>query len=447
MFAAGIVFLSSAKPVNAQSIFEKLVMPGALSKVHKGLEKNCSNCHRSFKKSSQKKLCLSCHKSIMRDLERNRGFHGKRQDVKTNECKHCHTDHKGPDEKIAPLDAEIFDHSDTDFKLNGAHTGVECDQCHKKKTKFRDTSAQCIDCHEKRDRHKSNLGEDCSLCHVEKNWRETKPFDHENTNFALVGAHKKAVCTTCHIDEVYEGLPATCSSCHKADDVHKGTRGKKCETCHVPKEWKEVIFDHSKDTSFPLLGLHQKVTCKTCHVDGVFKKKKTSTCSTCHKKNDPHKGQLGKNCANCHTENGWRKEILFDHDITAFPLIGLHAGVPCEACHATRQYKDTSINCVNCHKSKDVHKGNLGRDCSTCHTPNSWSRWRFNHARQTRFPLTGRHKGLVCSSCHDGKQPVLSKTPGQCISCHKKDDVHKGAYGNQCEKCHSSDDFSTALIK
>jgi len=39
-----------------------------------------------------------------------------------------------------------------------------------------------------------------------------------------------------------------------------------------------------------------------------------------------------------------------------------------------------------------------GLDCSDCHTPKSWkpdpATVKFDHDKQTRFPLTGRHRAL-----------------------------------------------------
>ena len=65
--------------------------------------------------------------------------------------------------------------------------------------------------------------------------------------------------------------------------------------------------------------------------------KLSTTCVSCHKKDDPHRGQLGPNCETCHNERGWRQKVAFDHDLTRFPLIGHHGLVPCEESHRTRR--------------------------------------------------------------------------------------------------------------
>src|SRR5437763_241334 len=38
----------------------------------------------------------------------------------------------------------------------------------------------------------------------------------------------------------------------------------RCAPCHVVGSWSTVKFNHEK-TGFPLLGAHEKVSCKGCH--------------------------------------------------------------------------------------------------------------------------------------------------------------------------------------
>ncbi|MBL0178389.1 MAG: hypothetical protein IPP98_04585 [Gemmatimonadetes bacterium] len=42
-------------------------------------------------------------------------------------------------------------------------------------------------------------------------------FNHGTTAFPLTGAHITTSCATCHLNNVYRGLPATCISCHQQD--------------------------------------------------------------------------------------------------------------------------------------------------------------------------------------------------------------------------------------
>jgi len=563
------------------SVLESLVMPGPVIQGHAKFEKDCDQCHSSFKKGRQNDLCLLCHEDIDKDIARQRGFHGAIPNISTTDCKHCHTEHKGRDVDIVRLDPDTFDHDLTEFPLLGSHIKTACVDCHETGKKYRDAPSQCVDCHKADEPHKGRLGKKCGACHDESDWREAQ-FDHDETDFPLLGKHEEIRCNLCHVNERYEDTPATCISCHSLNDVHLGSRGDKCESCHTPADWKEtefdhdetnfplegkhrkvrcdachsgdfkddtegticfdchrdddehrgrngrecdqchspagwveLRFDHDKDTEFPLKGLHSDIACESCHIGHVFDSKLETTCYSCHKFDDSHQGSLGHECSECHSETGWdkvtfdhdkdtefalrgshekaachdchtaeakRKElatdcyschsdddvhdgqqgercenchneqawggkVFFDHDITQFPLIGLHAVVPCEECHLTPAYKDTSSACVDCHEDDDEHRQRLGPNCNRCHNPNGWPLWIFDHDKQTDYVLDGSHKGLACEGCH--RVPVtgeieLSTT---CGSCHREDDVHKGNFGPQCDRCHVTERFDQIRMR
>jgi Zn finger protein HypA/HybF involved in hydrogenase expression len=424
----------------AQNIFEKLVMPGPLVEGHAKLEKNCANCHESFTKASQSRLCLACHKDVAKDRELRRGLHGKRNDTSELDCKSCHTDHKGRDADIVQFDRETFNHVFTNFQLNEAHKNAACEGCHLPKVKFRNAPSRCIDCHRNNDPHKGRLGDRCQSCHGEDNWTRVRTFDHSKTHFPLTGSHQQAACSSCHANEKYKGTPTVCSSCHQLQDVHQGRYGAKCETCHDATKWKTVRFDHARMTKFPLRGKHATTRCEACHTGDLYKEKLGTTCISCHKQDDAHAGKLGTACQQCHNETGWRKKVAFDHDLSRFPLLGQHAIVPCEECHKSTSYKDAPTACSSCHRDAH-HEGRLGANCASCHTPNGWAIWRFDHSKQTHFPLTGAHAGLTCASCHREKNVAKISLPGTCYSCHANDDAHQGNFGRACEKCHNTTSF------
>jgi hypothetical protein len=421
----------------AQSLIDRLVMPGQLTKAHIKEEKDCNNCHEAFSKSSQMRLCLACHKDVAADRNQKRGLHGMRPDAVNAECKHCHTEHKGREADIVQFDRETFNHKFTNFELRGSHRPLRCDSCHKAGEKFRKTKGKCVDCHKKAEPHKGRLGDKCDGCHDEEHWAHVKPFDHSKTKFPLDGAHKKVTCAACHPGEKYKDVPLACAGCHQLQDHHAGRYGTKCEKCHVSEKWKTIRFDHNK-TKFPLKGSHTNVKCDTCHTgQDLYRDKLPTDCNSCHKKNDPHKGQLGTNCAKCHNETSWRKKVAFDHDLSRFPLIGQHAVVACEECHKTQSFKEVPKKCVECHKDTH-HEGRLGENCVQCHNPNAWRLWRFDHDKQTQFPLTGAHKGLSCHACHNQKNVAKIVMSKACHDCHAKDDAHHGNFGWACEKCHTT---------
>ncbi len=424
----------------AQNIFEKLVMPGPLVEGHAKLEKDCANCHEAFTKASQSRLCLSCHKDIAKDRELGRGMHGKRNDAAKSECKQCHTDHKGRDADVVQFDRETFNHVFTNFQLTGGHKNATCDSCHLPKVKLRNAPNRCIDCHRDTDPHKGRLGDGCQSCHSEDSWTRVRAFDHSKTLFPLTGSHEKVACSSCHANEKYKGVSTVCSTCHQLQDVHQGHYGGKCEACHQATKWKTVRFDHMRATKFPLKGRHANAPCEACHTGDLYKEKLGTTCVSCHKKDDPHAGKLGTACQQCHNEAGWRQKVAFDHDLSRFPLLGQHAVVPCEECHKSTSYKDAQTACSSCHRDTH-HEGRLGNACASCHSPNGWAIWRFDHSTQTHFPLTGAHTGLTCASCHREKNVAKISLPGTCYSCHANDDAHQGNFGRACEKCHNTTSF------
>lgn len=429
--------LMFALPMQAQA--NKLLMPGDVIKGHAKEEETCEKCHKKFDKGAQSKLCADCHKEVGKDIADKRGYHGRMEQGK--ECKDCHPDHKGRDAKVAEFDHAKFDHALTDYPLKGKHTDpkVKCEDCHKADKKFREAPSYCNDCHKKDDKHKGGLGTDCAKCHVEKDWKLTE-FDHSKTKFPLLGKHIDVKCVKCHIDNKFKDTPKTCVSCHKKDDdkAHKGKLGNECEKCHSEKDWKTTRFDHSK-TNFPLLGKHEDVKCDKCHLDKKYKET-PKLCNSCHKKDDDkvHKGKFGTKCETCHVEKDW-KEIKFDHaKLTKYPLLGKHEKAKCTSCHKGDLYKDKlPMTCVSCHKKEDdkAHKGNFGAKCESCHKEDDWKEIKFDHAKQTKYPLLGKHAKAKCSDCHKG-DIYKDKLQTDCFSCHEKDDKHKGQEGKNCKACH-----------
>ena len=420
-----------------------ILSPGKLITGHAKFDSECVKCHKKFDKAGQVTLCKDCHKEIAKDIADLRGFHGKLKEQK--ECKECHTEHKGRDAKIIVMAIDKFDHAQTNFTLLGGHLNekVKCKDCHIPPKKFREAPATCNACHQKDDKHKGALGTDCVKCHEEKDWKTTTRFDHDKTDFKLLGKHGEVKCNECHKDDKFKETPKLCNSCHKKDDKHKGNFGPKCETCHVEKSWKEIIFDHTKQTKYPLRWKHNEVKCTSCHKGDVHKEKLQTNCISCHKKDDKHKGQLGPKCESCHTEKGW-KEVLFDHTKnTKYPLIGKHLSASCKSCHVEDYKKKLPTDCYSCHKKDDKHKDKFGKKCESCHVERDWKEILFDHSKSTKYPLLLKHKDVKCINCHKGDL-YKDKLDSKCYSCHEKDDKHKGQEGKKCETCHKEDSWTKA---
>ncbi|HKV25922.1 MAG TPA: cytochrome c3 family protein [Candidatus Acidoferrum sp.] len=254
--------------------------------------------------------------------------------------------------------------------------------------------------------------------------------------------------------------------------VKNNGAGRECATCHSDHNgvdfqlihWQpnREALDHSQ-TGFALKGKHVGLKCESCHKaefvpaaarSGILVKDLNRTflglsteCASCHQ--DAHHGQLGKNCASCHTADGWKPASLFNHAKTKFPLTGAHEKTPCAKCHPTvnevKPYvKYTGIafeKCTACHV--DPHKGSFSQTCQSCHNTVNWHQIAqlkgFDHSK-TKFPLEGKHSTVACSDCHthgDFKTPIPF---AKCMDCHK--DPHKGQFlsrpgKGECAECHT----------
>ena len=369
------------------------ISPGPLADAHKSLDSltKCTACHSVGTGGPQFK-CLDCHEGISREVANRRGYHGKIVDSgkKAQDCTRCHTDHAGRDFALIkwPKSRDEFDHRETGYTLEGKHSGLACDKCHKPQFEdqvllktlkidnprrtFFGLSTQCKNCHE--DIHRGQLGVECSGCHTMNGWKPASSFNHNTTKYPLTGAHQKVECQQCHktVDTPtphvqYTGMPfGACSDCHK--DPHRGAFAGTCQSCHTTDAWKRGTkltgFDHGK-TKFPLLDKHAPVACSKCHTTAVFKKPVAhALCVDCHKRDDPHKGQFNARadkgeCASCHNEKGF-KPTTFNvaaHQKIEYKLVEKHAAVACEKCHAAVnkvvQYRMPHAACKECHA--DAH--------------------------------------------------------------------------------------------
>ena len=262
-------------------------------------------------------------------------------------------------------------------------------------------------------------------------------------------------CKTCHVRFDRNAQDRLCADCHKdvgADlrsrsGLHGHMTPQACKSCHTEHKGREFPiagfdrqkFDHST-TNFALHGAHVKVDCAKCHVatPGAAARSyriASRDCVACHRKDDKHKGSLGPQCADCHTDAAW-KDAKFDHSKTRFPLTGKHDTIKCDDCHKNGQYKDTPQACVACHKKDDHHKAQFGDRCDTCHSTSDWKSIKFNHDTDTHYVLAGKHRLVTCESCHTGNL-YREKLATKCIECHKKDDKHQGSLGDNCATCHT----------
>lgn len=387
--------------------------PGELTRAHEKLEgiNHCADCHEVGKEISGVK-CLACHTEIKKEIDARHGFH---YVVSPKGCVSCHKDHLGKDARITLVDLTHFDHTKTGFLLTGKHAEKKCDDCHTPKF-IKDPE-------------------------IAKKGRKTSL-----------------------------GLSSACVSCH--EDIHRGTVGVECNTCHGTSAWKPApSFDHAK-TRFALVGKHRDVACNKCHTEPPptgqirtvsFATRTFADCTPCH--TSPHTASFPtESCSSCHVTTGWNEVPgqKFNHDRTGFKLRGKHADVKCDRCHkpqpgvpGRRLMKMAHDKCTDCHA--DHHQGDFlvkyNNDCARCHTVGGYKPSTFTLARhdESRFALKGAHAAVVCARCHNpsaGDRSVFRFAQMTCESCHK--DQHNGQFkdlgGASSCSCHTPDDWKAVTF-
>jgi len=380
--------------------------PGPLSQSHASLEgqDHCNDCHTGGRGLSPQK-CLDCHDhaDMKARIASGKGFHSSPL-VKGKPCESCHLEHKGRGYDLMgwrsiPGGQQKFDHGKlAGWQLQGKHGAIKCEDCHKKRDRqglrtYLGTDKLCGACHKKDQPHGDLRAEmlKCERCHGESVWKPAKrhlDFDHNDpkqAGMALVGSHVDVACAKCHEKSLFKlkyAKPAFCGNCHKSP--HDGHLFGKvaCEQCHSPKlgALKKFDFDHARRTKFDLGGAHKRMDCYRCHTRAMGERKPRRECESCHARDSKHGDRF--------------KEF----------------GSP--------------PRCATCHAS----------------TP-KWLPDAFNHDRNTKFKLTGRHAEITCRKCHRGRTPddferFNVKTVG-CMGCHQHKNVHDRQFKDrECLRCH-----------
>jgi hypothetical protein len=391
----------------------------------------CASCHvtKASYKIAGFASCETCHNDPHRERF-------------GNNCSSCHTAQAWKTTRI--------DHSRTAFPLRGAHASTQCVSCHVKPTmQVKPRSDTCAACHT--DPHRGVFKRDCASCHTETTFKTTGPanttgFDHSSTRFPLVEAHATLACASCHTGQSttavtgraaapappsrgttatgaiarpatsgatrpvadFRGLKTECASCHA--DVHRAELGTSCDTCHSARTFQVSAFTHAKPRAF-FGGQHAALRCAQCHASVYGAPAAAVTRPTA---------------------------VVARPARSTTPPTVIRTG-----------FTQASETCVSCHT--DVHFGQVGARCETCHTVETakFAVTNFPHAK-TKFPLTGKHVPLKCEACHDvatqtfpgghGTARRLTGIGTACASCHK--DPHANELGTDCQSCHSSDTFA-----
>jgi len=436
----------SAKVEFSQTSFEHRRTHFALDGAHGKVA--CSTCHADTERKKPERSCNSCHVDV----------HQKRF-AAVGDCSACHTSTRFADIR--------FDHAArTRFALTGAHRKGTCRSCHRgtKPGDFesltglitksgKTTTVACLGCHKHENAHQRQYGDQrCLACHklagvVEQKRGAVAEQHGPDSAFPLTEGHAGVDCARCHPGGVFAKTSIQCGPACHADQLHKGTLGNDCRRCHEGGSFAARGFDHRDDTEWPLVGNHRDVACESCHPRRDFAGNRGlgSRCVSCHAKDDVHAGALGTNCQTCHEPTG---KTSFDHGDpmkSDWPLTGAHQKVRCADCHPSVRFKPVRRDCAGCHPEPEVHRGQLGTQCASCHVEQTWTQIQTKHDAM-RPPLSGAHDRVPCARCHTGGR-TLAGTGELCVSCHQKDDTHHGSLGPRCGECHSQHTFAGARFQ
>lgn len=374
------------------------------------------------------------------------------------DCAQCHN----PDGWETDFESIKFDHSTTDFDLEGTHEITDCKACHTSLV-FNEVPTDCISCH--LDVHSQSVGNDCMRCHTSENWLVfNTPEIHEENGFPLIGVHSSLSCVECHSNEsslIFNRLGNECIECHRDDYLatqnpnHIGAGfSTDCIECHSTTGfgWDATGIIHD---FFPLTMGHDIQDCSQCHNVNDFSDI-SSDCVACHEDdyamtNNPNHNDAGfpLDCAQCHTTAvGWMPALV-DHEF--FPLTLGHDIMDCNACHANGDFNNTPTDCFACHEddydsatNPNHQSANFPTDCVACHTTNpGWMPATFDHDGMY-FPIySGSHEDEwnSCTDCHTNPSNYMIFN---CLNCHPAgdtaddhDDVNGYIYeSNACFQCH-----------
>lgn len=329
---------------------------------------DCAKCHKIAERNGKAMQqftglsfgkCTSCH----RDIHDNKFGQN---------CTKCHSEESFHQIK----GMSDFNHSLTQYPLEGKHQEVQCASCHKTGYTKKLYVGRCTNCHT--DYHRKEFmvqgkSPDCAECHSVLGFdRSSFTIEKHNTSpFPLEGAHLATPCFACHKKNdrwSFREIGLKCAECHK--NIHETFMDVKydpdatCIKCHNNKRWSDIEFDHSI-TGYKLAGAHLRQSCRACHFRTDEQgqpvqrfSESSASCTECHR--DVHQNQFegskDTGCLKCHDYFDWSAG-LFNHDQTAFPLDGRHKNVACVKCHkpvVTAQntytlYKLKSFKCESCH--------------------------------------------------------------------------------------------------
>jgi len=377
-----------------------------------------------------------------------------------------------------------FDHFQTGFPLEGAHSTARCTSCHLQGI-FEGTPVACAACHGQT----SRMGGDkfpaghvkvlplCEECHTNQFWKPLARMNHDAVIGSCSSCHNGTTatgkapnhiqsgntCDDCHTTSAWSlatfdhaGVtPGTCFSCHNGNTATGKTpnhiqSSNTCDDCHTTSAWGLASFDHAGVTSGTCFSCH---TCDDCHttsawVPAVFDHSGvTGSCSSCHNGTtatgkDATHIQTTSACEDCHGTTAWVPVLRVDHASVLGTCFSCHNGTT--ATGKTPNHIQSGNTCDDCHTTSAWvpavfdHSSVAPGTCSTCHNGTTATGKTSNHIITT----------AQCDACHTtiAWLPASfdhSLVTGSCSSCHNGTTATGKPGGHfvtslQCDECHST---------
>ncbi len=224
-------------PVRIAPSFDHSKLGFALHGAHS--QTSCRGCHLSLVLEDVPVACASCHADV-------------HQDELGNDCARCHTARSFID-RTRMARAHLL----TRFPLTGAHSGLDCEDCHRPGVQgtrvYVNRRAECEACHlddylatTDPDHQALGFSRDCTQCHVTVAFLGARFPDHDALFFPIYsGTHrgKWTSCSDCHVNPSNRADFSCFLGCHahsdetKVTNQHQGVSGfsydsSACYGCH-----------------------------------------------------------------------------------------------------------------------------------------------------------------------------------------------------------------------